>query len=531
MPKLGFLLKKQQTIYLTYDFKINRNIFFKKMAVLNETSTRLLVTFLVLVSGFLISKFGASFIFSLSKKKETIDVRQIHVVKMYRYLVMILTLVISLLYLKKDVLTEVLIFGNFFTKAYEFLPDILLFILLIVLGVAVVNLIAYALRRFLDTIGITEFMVEQNKEHWLNGILTFVRIFLYILVLIPVLNIFGINISGITATISWIFYGALALIFLYLFFGTRGFAENFIAGIYIKSSRTFKLGQKIKIDDIDGSIKSISNQGVTVKTGAGYNAFIPNRDFIKKEISFRNIETDLDTLEKIKRYFVEQKPSYCGPASASMILKVFGYTESQAKIGDLSNAVVGTGTHPETLIKVVQDLTGNKVKGAWIDVDHVTDLRNEVRLWLTEGALPIIDYKKKLLFPDAKSAHYSVVVSVEGDDFVVLDPSGKKGGVYLADADKIYRGMDTFSELIQGKRGYIVFAPEGTTAFHRIEEGLLYSDPSLYHDLNNKLKKELFNMLEKGQAMESVLPLRVKNFLRKWKEKDKIARLWRPKII
>ena len=101
----------------------------------------------------------------------------------------------------------------------------------------------------------------------------------------------------------------------------------------------------------------------------------------------------------------------------------------------------------------------------------------------------------------------------------------------MADADKIYRGMDTYSELIKGKRGYIVFAPEGTTAFYRIEEGLIYSDPSLYKDLSNKLKKELFNMLEKGQALETVLPLRVKNFIRKWKEKDKIARLWRPESI
>ena len=76
--------------------------------------------------------------------------------------------------------------------------------------------------------------------------------------------------------------------------------ENFIAGIYLKSSRTFKLGQKVRIDEVEGSIKSISNQGVTIKTDFSYNSFIPNRVFVKKEISFRNIEIDLDTLEKIK---------------------------------------------------------------------------------------------------------------------------------------------------------------------------------------------------------------------------------------
>lgn len=500
------------------------------MAV-NEISTRLLATFLILVAGFLLSRFGGSLIMSIFKKKETINVRHIQLVKMYRYFIMIFTIVIALLYLKKNVISDVLRIKVFLAATYEFLPNMLLFVLLIVLGVTIVNLIAFGLRRFFDTTGLAEFMIEQNKEHLLSGILFIIRASLYILVLITLLNVFGINIKGITLTLSWIFYSALALLFLYFFFGTRAFAENFIAGLYIKSSRTFKLGQKVKVDSIEGSIKSISNQGVTIKTDLGYNAFIPNRDFLKKEISFRNIETDLDTLEKIKGYFVEQKPSYCGPACASMVLKVFGYNETQAKIGDMSKTEVGKGTHPETLINVVQELTQNKVKGAWINVEHITDLKNELRIWLSEGALPIIDYKKNILFPQAKTAHYSVVVAVEGDDFVVLDPSGKKGGVYLADADKIYRGMDTYSELIKGKRGYITFAPEGTTAFYRIEEGLIYSDPSLYHELSNKLKKELYLILEKGQMLESVLPLRVKNFIRKWKEKDKIARLWKPETI
>jgi small conductance mechanosensitive channel len=501
------------------------------MAILNETSMRLLITFLILIAGFLVSRYGGSLIIALSKKKETINVRQIRFVKMYKYLVMIFTIAVSLLYLKKDVLSDILLVGNLFTATYEFLPNVLLFTLLFVLGIAIVNMITFAIKRFFDTIGLTDLMLEQNKDHMLNGIMYIVRISLYILVLTLVLNVFGINIKGITVAISWLFYGILALLFLYIFFGTRGFVENFIAGIYIKSSSTFKLGQKVKIDDIEGSIKSISNQGVTIKTDFGYNAFIPNRDFVKKEISFRNIETDLDTLEKIKSYFVEQKPSFCGPASASMILKIFGYNESQAKIGDLSKTEVGMGTHPNTLIKVVQDITKNKVKGSWIDVEHITDLKNELRLWLSQGALTIVDYKKKILFPESKAAHYSVVVAIEGDDLVVLDPSGKKGGVYLAESDKIYRGMDTYSELIKGKRGYIVFAPEGTTAYHRIEEGLIYADPSLYKDLSNKLKKELFNFLEKGQALETVLPMRVKNFIRKWKEKDRIARLWKPESI
>ena len=34
------------------------------------------------------------------------------------------------------------------------------------------------------------------------------------------------------------------------------------------------------------------------------------------------------------------------------------------------------------------------LKGVWIDVSHITDLKDEIMLWLNEGALVIVDYKK-----------------------------------------------------------------------------------------------------------------------------------------
>tara|TARA_B100002003_G_C14143775_1_gene549924 strand:- start:619 stop:2121 length:1503 start_codon:yes stop_codon:yes gene_type:complete len=498
---------------------------------LNVTTTKLLITILILIAGYVVVRIGSSLVISFSKKKETISVKHIQIVKVFRYLVMIFTILAALIYLQVDLVKDITVAGNFISNTYDLLPNILLVILLIILAIAVINLITFGLKRIFAATGITEFMLEQKREHFLNGILAFVRISLYLFTGLFLLDFFGINISGITSAIGWFFYGIMALLFLYIFFGTKVFMENFIAGIYIRTSRSFKLGQKVKIDDIDGSIKSISNQAVTIKSDFGYSTSIPNKEFVKKDISFKNVETDLDTLEKIKSYYVEQKPSFCGPASVSIILKIFGYSESQSKIGELSNTKVGMGTHPETLIKVTQDMTKNKVKGAWIDIGHITDLKDEIRLWLNEGALIIVDYKKNILFPQAKSAHYSVCVAVEGDELIILDPSGKKGGVYLADAEKVYRGMDSYSELIKGKRGYIVFAPEGTTAYHRIEEGLIYADPSLYKELNNKLKKELYKLTEKSELLETVLPLRVKNFIRKWREKDRIARLWKPESV
>ena len=130
---------------------------------LDETSAGLLVTFLILLAGFLAAKLGGSLIIAISKRKETINIRRIQLVKIYRYLVMILAIIIALLYLRKGVVGDVSIVGNFLQKTYQFLPNILLFALLIVLGIVVANLIAFILKRFFDTTGLTELMIEQNN--------------------------------------------------------------------------------------------------------------------------------------------------------------------------------------------------------------------------------------------------------------------------------------------------------------------------------------------------------------------------------
>ena len=500
---------------------------------IGTVASKLLVTILIIIAGFIMARIGSSIILKIAKRKNMVRVRHIHIIKIYRYIILITTILLALLFLRVDVGNDITILENLLSNILNVIPNILFIILLLILAVAIVNLVTFGLTRIFDLTGITDFMLEQKREHFLHGILVFVRFSLYIFTALFLLNLFGVDVSAITSVITWLLYGLLILFFLYVFFGTRSFVENSIASIYLKTTGNFKIGQKIKTDDVAGTITKISNQGVTIKSEQGYATFIPTREFVRKEISYKNVETDLDTLERIKSYYVEQKPSYCGPASASMILRIFGFNASQSRIGELSNTKVGTnekpaGTKPNILINVVQELTKDKVKGAWITVENITDLRNEIRLWLNQGGLVIVDYKKSILFPDSKKAHYAVCVAVEGDELVILDPSFKTGGVYLADADKLYQGMNTYSSFLKSKRGYMIFAPEGTTAYHRIEEGLIYSDPSLYHNLSNKLKTELFKLTEKSQMLETVLPLRVKNFIRKWREKDRISRLWKP---
>ena len=87
--------------------------------------------------------------------------------------------------------------------------------------------------------------------------------------------------------------------------------------------------------------------------------------------------------------------------------------------------------------------------------------------------------------------------------------------------------MDTYSELIQGKRGYIVLAPKGSAAFKRIQEGIIYLDPSSYERITKKLRTRI-NKLTSPVTWYDTLPHFIKKSLKEY-DKAQVRRVWRPK--
>ncbi len=319
------------------------------------------------------------------------------------------------------------------------------------------------------------------------------------------------------------------LVILLFFMATKDIAKEYGLGIYVKHSKLIRVGQYVISGDDEMKVHKFKILGV-VLTGKSKNTFIPYSKIVDG-VSFKKIKTVIEKLEDIKQQYVAQDPSYCGPASLSMVLKMFGYDYSQHQIGDAAKTKVSkhgepAGTTPQSLIDVAKELTDEKVVGVWIDFDHITDLRAELLSWLSDDALIIIDYKKSYLFSSAKKAHYSVCLGVNGQELLLLDPSSKAGGVYYADSMRVAAGMDTFSALFNGKRGYLVFAVDGTPAHRRITDGLIYFDENFYSTFNKKLSKLLVDLHEKTSKVKGILPKKIDNLLT---NNEKITRLWRPK--
>ncbi|MBS1266768.1 MAG: hypothetical protein MAG795_00737 [Candidatus Woesearchaeota archaeon] len=488
------------------------------------TTKQLIITFLILLIGFIFARFSTKIIHALYRAirgKESIKLHEEKepLLKFIKYVIMSLTIISALVYLRVSIVEHLKL-------TYDLVPEILSVILVLVLGVTIIEFFIFILKSFFKSVGLDKYMDLYNLGHLLGVIIWIVKITLHLVLLEILLRMVGIDFTPFTTFLRIVLYASFILLVLFIFIGLKWFVENLFAGLFLRSIPFFKVGRSIKYKKFKGEIENITKAATTIKKGKKV-LWIPNKLMTHAELEFEEKIPELKSLPKIKKYFVEQRPSYCGPASAEIILNIFGHKADQLKIGEMCKTKTGVGTHPKTLIKVLEKLTKNKVKGKWIDYNYILDLHREIKTWLDQGALVIIDYKKNFLFPKAKTAHYSVVVAVEGNELLVVDPSMHTGGVYYVNPKRVFKGMNTYSNLIQGKRGYIVLAPSGTNAFWRIENDLVYADLSIYKDLSKKLRNKL-NKLINTTTNGTIFPKKVKKFLNTWEKKEKVNRVWKP---
>ena len=491
-------------------------------------SSKLIASFIIISLGFFLSKIAEKIILYFYRRKHGASLEKPNVAKITVYLLNILAILTALSFL------QINFNFNTFIGFYSYAPTILSTILLFIVVILIVQFIFFIIKQFLRRAGVIGLVNEYGKENLLEIFLDILKLLLYVTFTLIALQIAHVDISSITYFLSYVLYPVLLLGLLFIFIGLKSSVANLFSGFFLKYFRFFRKGEYVQIDNKLMKITEINTQGLVANVVDGVYYFAPYKELFDKGFYFKKIVTKIDTLEKIKEKYVAQSSSYCGPASASMILKIFGYNFSQEEIGKMAGTIVRkdenmtAGTKPEDIIKAVKELTKEKVLGAWINSEKIYSLKEELKSWLNDGALVIVDYKKSVLFPSAKRAHYSVCLEVEGEELLLLDPSSKSGGVYYADYKRVYSGMDTFSELLQGKRGYMIFAPDGSAAYQRIKDGLIYFEPDFYDVMNKELKEKLSKIKQKSAHINVILPEKVKKFLEEESKKEKISRIWKP---
>ncbi|MFT4304020.1 MAG: C39 family peptidase [Candidatus Woesearchaeota archaeon] len=481
---------------------------------------------LILSIGFLFASFASRIIIKLSRTRKFKRIQENNIIlSIVHKSIIVASIIIALFYLGFST------FDIFFISFIELLPSIITVLLLLALGVYVIKFIVWAIKLFINYTQVGEYIEEETHVNLVNLFILIVQIVLYLILIELIISY--LEITFLSNIIIYVIYPLLALILMIIFVGAFNPVRDYASSFYLKNSYRFKPGNIVRFDKKTFEITKITNFTTEFKNKEGFTSVIPNRILVSKELTVERPSRDLETLENLKKHFVPQLKSHCGPACAQMALAMFKIDSKQEELGKLMGTIKRknkeqkkAGTHPKQIIDAIKTYTKNKVIGVWIDYDHIYDLEKEIARWLANGALIVVDYKKKYLFPDAKTAHYSLVVGVKNDQFLIVDPSQKSGGVYFTDYRDVEVGMDTYSPLIDGKRGYIVIAPKGSGAYKLIEEGLIYFHPSMYSRITKQLERKL-NKLTNSVGLYETMPGFIKKYLREYK-RAQVQRVWRP---
>ncbi|MEF8880557.1 MAG: mechanosensitive ion channel domain-containing protein [Candidatus Nanohaloarchaea archaeon] len=493
----------------------------------DSLAVKLVLTLLILVLGHISARLFKSFLSTIVlRNKDSTNRKQIQSAKdkiQYSvYIIDVITIATALFYLNADISLKL------YSTAVVALPNIISAILVAILGIIGVNIFVKVISDFFKTLGFSEHLRNAGISREITKISeTVLKAFLYLLLFQFIMVQASLAQSTIQELATAVTWGLTFLLAGLAFYGFKDLFKNFAAGLYLKNSRSVKSNEKIYFNDERGELIDVSLFSTTVDTDDGYTMVASNSQVMDANVKFKRTRSDIKTLEDMKRYFTAQDPSYCGPASSEMALNIFGFAHDQKEIGELAGSEVGKGTIPDDLIDAVEELTDGEVLGAYVEYDKIGKLSDELKAWFDNGALVIPNFAKPVLFPGSGKAHYSLCVGVEGDELIIVDPSADtvSGGVYYADDSEMYEAMDEFEGR---KRGYVVLAPEGTTAHWRIKNDLIYSDSNFYDDINKNMELRLKKIMRQGRLLKSVLPEPMHGYIEKWNREENVNRLWKP---
>lgn len=133
-------------------------------------------------------------------------------------------------------------------------------------------------------------------------------------------------------------------------FGLQKIVSNFMSGIILAIERPIKIGDIIKVDDVEGEVKDIGLRASQIKTWDGADVIVPNDSLIsekltnwtlkdrKRRLEFEiklDVETDisvaneviLNTSNEVPKILKLPKPSvnFVGIKEGAVVIKVYGW--------------------------------------------------------------------------------------------------------------------------------------------------------------------------------------------------------------
>lgn len=178
---------------------------------------------------------------------------------------------------------------EFFSNAAENIMNFLSGIILQIIVAIIILLIGFILgrvaeklvNRMLHEVDMDKMLKAAGSkfslENFLSKSLKYLIYFIFI--------IFALNQLGITATILYIVLVAILIVLIIsTFFGIKDFIPNFFAGISIYRKKYILVGEKIRVNDVEGEVIQVNLTETRLRTKKGDIIYFPNSTLMKSKI-------------------------------------------------------------------------------------------------------------------------------------------------------------------------------------------------------------------------------------------------------
>ena len=163
----------------------------------------------------------------------------------------------------------------------QFFTKIIIAIIILLIGFVIGRIAGRLLHKVLHEIELDKILKRARIRIAMEDIIShFVTYFIYFITIIWALSELGLT----TTILNMISAAMLILIILGVLLAIKDFIPNAFAGFFIYRKELIKPGDKIKINGLEGRVKSISLIETEVETKSGDIILLPNSNITKKVI-------------------------------------------------------------------------------------------------------------------------------------------------------------------------------------------------------------------------------------------------------
>jgi vacuolar-type H+-ATPase subunit F/Vma7 len=473
---------------------------------------RLLLSISIILIGFLLAKLFSRRLKSVRNSLGLIDNSSFSSERLIGLLVLTVSLFLALVILGTPV------FGASWIGISDILSRIFIVLLITTIGSIIVVIFANLMRDFILKAGDKHLQEYQLSPRLIGFIFGFIKLFISLIILSAAMNYAELSfmvfdILLVSSVI--IFMSLLAFIVGYAF---KDYAANLIISPYV-SKHVVRIGQTIQLGGKIGQVTQITGHATYVAFDSGYSIMIPNSAIMKKALIIKRATSDIQKLEPLISKHTVALPSKSSGASLSMMLSFFGHDIESRKVFD--ELKKSEGNEITAMIDTAKALTNNDIQGSFIEWNSKYDIRSEIQSWLTQEALVIVCIPSTHNDEKEKEKRYVLVVGIEEDEVVILDPVMRTRGTYLVNANKLQKYLE------KEKTGYVVFAKKKTAAAWRINEGLYYGEISAYQSISKAFERYLRQSMRESRVVNSFISPHVSS---KTSPEKKDKPEWKPNL-